>query len=107
MYSPNRNPPELYYERDALLRQEACNKRSVRRPLAKLSTSLVVVVVFVGLASIAVGPGRAIDWVGAHFGPVVGMLGVLAVVVGLSMWEGGRVPDAGTKPYDRLYWKVW
>jgi hypothetical protein len=33
---------------------------------------------------------------------VVGILGVL-VVVGLLMWEGGKVPDDGTKPYDRLY----
>ena len=31
MYSPNRNPTELYYERDALLRQEARNSRLARR----------------------------------------------------------------------------
>jgi len=70
MYSPHRNPTELYYEshneRDTLLRQEALNKRLVRRPLATLSTMLVVIVVFVGLASIVVGPGRAIDYIGTY-----------------------------------------
>ena len=80
MYSPHRNPTELYYEshneRDTLLRQEALNKRLVRRPLATLSTMLVVIVVFVGLASIVVGPGRAIDWVGTYLAPVLGILGV-------------------------------
>jgi hypothetical protein len=70
MYSPHRNPTELYYEshneRDTLLRQEALNKRLVRRPLATLSTMLVVIVVFVGLASIVVGPGRAMDYIGTY-----------------------------------------
>ena len=108
MYSPNRYPTELYYERDALLRQEARNKRPVRRPLATLSTMLVVIVAFVGLASITVGPGRAIEWVGTYLAPVmVGILGVLAVVAGLSMLEGGKDPDDGTKPFDRLYWDTW
>ena len=69
MYSPYRNPTELYYEshneRDALLRQEARNKR-LGRPLATLSTMLVVIVVFVGLASIVVGPGRAMDYIGTY-----------------------------------------
>ena len=87
MYSPSRNPTELYYtnrhERDALLREKARNKRLVRRPLAKLSTILVVLAAFVGLASIAVGPGRAIDYIGTHLTPVVGILGVLAVTVSL------------------------
>jgi hypothetical protein len=106
MYSPNRNPTELYYERDALLRQEVRNKR-LGRPLATLSTMLVVIVAFVGLAAIVVGPGRAIDWVGTHLLPVTGTLGVLVVVVGLSMLEGGRVPDDGTKLFDRLYWHLW
>jgi branched-subunit amino acid permease len=106
MYSPNRYPTELYYERDALLRQEACNKR-LGRPLATLSTMLVVIVLFVGLASIAVGPGRAIDYVGAYLAPVVGILGVLVVVVGLLMWEGGKAPNDRTKPFDRLYWNFW
>ncbi len=31
MYSPNQNPSELYYERHALLRQEARNTRLARR----------------------------------------------------------------------------
>jgi hypothetical protein len=86
VYSPNRNPTELYYKRDALLRQEACNKR-LGRPLATLSTMLVVIVLFVGLASIVVGPGRAIDYVGTHLLPVVGMLGVLVVaaLIGASL----------------------
>jgi hypothetical protein len=107
MYASNRNPSELYYERDALLRQEARNKRPVRRPLAALSTMLVVIVAFVGLASITVGPGRAIEWVGTYLVYVVGILGVLAVVAGLSMLEGGKDPDDGTKPFDRLYWDTW
>ena len=109
MYSPNRNPTELYYEshneRYALLRQEARNKR-LARPLAALSTMLVAIVMFVGLAAIVVGLGRAIDWVGTYLLPVLGILGVLAVVVGLSMWEGGKVSDDG-KGYDRLYWHNW
>jgi hypothetical protein len=106
MYAPNRNPTKLYYERDALLRQEVRNKRLVR-PLAALSTMLVVIVAFVGLASITVGPGRAIEWVGTYLVHVVGILGVLAVVAGLSMWEGGKDPDDGTKPFDRHYWDTW
>jgi hypothetical protein len=110
MYSPNRNPTELYYEshneRDALLRQEARNKR-LGRPLATLSTMLVVIVVFVGLASIVVGPGGAIDYVGTYLAPVMGIIGVLVVLAGLSMWEGGKVSDDGTKPFDRLYWDTW
>ena len=89
MYSPNRNPTELYderrNERGALLRQEARNKR-LARPLATLSTTLVVFVVFVGLASIAVGPGRVIDWVGIYFLPMLGILGVLIVLGRLLMW---------------------
>ena len=88
MYSPNRNPTELYYERDALLRQEARNKRLTRRPLATLFTTLVILAVVVGLAAIVVGPSSAIDYVGTHLLPVVSMLGVLAVVVGLLIWEG-------------------
>lgn len=90
MYSPNRNPTEPYYEHPALLRQEVRNKRLVRRPIATLSTLLVVIVASVGLASIAVGPRS-----------------VLVVVAGLLMWEGRKVPDDGTKPYDRLYWNIW
>ncbi len=31
MYSPNRNPTELYYSRHALLMQEAHNRRLARR----------------------------------------------------------------------------
>ncbi len=31
MYSPNRNPTELYYSRQALLMQEAHNRRLARR----------------------------------------------------------------------------
>ena len=108
MYSPNRNPTELYYEshneRDALLRQEARNKR-LGRPLATLSTMLVVIVVFVGLASIVVGPGRAIGYVGTYLVPVmVGILGVLVVLAGLLIMEGGKVSAEGTKPFDSLYW---
>jgi len=106
MYSPNRNTTELYYERDALLRQEARHKHQGRRPLATLSTLLVVIVVFVGLASIGVGPGRAIDYIGAHLAPLLGMLGALAVVVGLSMWESGKVSGAETASHDRLHWDV-
>jgi hypothetical protein len=33
MYSPNRNPPELYYGRQELLVQEARNRRLARRQL--------------------------------------------------------------------------
>ena len=106
MYSPNRNPTELYYERDALLRQEARNKYQAFRPLATLSTVLVVIVVLVGLAAIVVGPGRAIDYIGAHLVPGLGMLGALAVVVGLSRWERGKVSGAETASYDRLHWDV-
>lgn len=109
MYSPNRNPTELYHEshneRYALLRQEARNKRLVRLPLATPSTMLVVLVVLVGLAAIVVGPGRAIDFIGTHLVHVLGIFGALAVVVGLLM-EGGKVPDDGTKPYDRFYWHI-
>ena len=80
MYSPHRNPTELYYEshneRDTLLRQEALNKRLVRRPLATLSTMLVVIVVFVGLASIVVGPGRAVDYIGTYLLSGVWIIGV-------------------------------
>jgi hypothetical protein len=80
MYSPHRNPTELYYEshneRDALLRQEARNKCLERRPLATLSTMLVVIVVFVGLASIVVGPGRAIDYIGTYLLSGVWIIGV-------------------------------
>ena len=76
MYSPNRNPTELYYERHALLRQEALNKRLVRRPLAVLSTMLVVIIVLVGLASIVVGPGRAIDYIGTYLLSGVWIIGV-------------------------------
>jgi len=80
MYSPHRNPTELYYEshneRDTLLRQEALNKRLVRRPLATLSTMLVVIVVFVGLASIVVGPGRAMDYIGTYLLSGVWIIGV-------------------------------
>ncbi len=110
MYSPNRNPTELYYEsrdeRDALLRQEARNKRLARRPLATLSTMLVVIVASVGLVAIVVGPGRAIDYVGTYLAPVAGILGVLAVVAGHSMLEGGKVPDDGSNPVDRLNWHL-
>jgi hypothetical protein len=104
MYSPNRNPTELYHERDALLRQEARNKRLAHRPLAPLSTILVVIVVFVGLASIVVGPGRAIGYIGTYLAPVMGIIGVLVVLAGLLIMEGGKVSDEGTKPFDRLYW---
>ena len=80
MYSPHRNPTELYYEshneRDALLRQEARNKCLERRPLATLCTMLVVIVVFVGLASIVVGPGRAIDYIGTYLLSGVWIIGV-------------------------------
>ncbi len=107
MYSPTRNPTELYYERYVLLRQEARNKRLVRRRLATLSTMLVVIVVLVGLAAIVVGPGRAIDYIGTYLVPVVWILGVLVVVVGLLMLEGGQVSDDGMKPYDRHYWDIW
>ena len=107
MYSPHRNPTELYYEshneRDALLRQEARNKCLILRPLV----TLVVIVVFVGLASIVVGPGRAIGYVGTYLAPVmVGILGVLLVLAALLMWEGGKVTDHG-KGDDRLYWRLW
>ena len=105
MYLTNWNPTEVYYERDALLRQEALNKRLVRRPLATLSTILMVLVAFVGLASIAVGPGRAIDYIGTHLLPVVGMLGVLVVVAALPMWAGEKFSDNGTKGYDNVEWR--
>lgn len=109
MYSPNRNPTELYHEshneRYALLRQEARNKRLVRLPLATPSTMLVVLVVLVGLAAIVVEPGRAIDFIGTHLVHVLSIFGALAVVVGLLM-ESGKVPDDGTKPYDRFYWHI-
>ena len=108
MYSPNRNPTELYHEshneRYALLRQEGRNRR-LALPLATLSTMLVVIVVFVGLAAIVVGPGKAIDWVGTHLFPVLGILGSLVIVIGLLI-EGGKFPDDGTKPYDRSYWHI-
>jgi hypothetical protein len=111
VYSPNRNPTELYYEgrdeRDALLRQEAARNRRLARPLATLSTVLVVLVTFVGLAAIAVGPGRAIDYIGSNLTPVAWILGVLVVLVGLLMLEGGKVPDDGTKPFDSDYWHLW
>jgi hypothetical protein len=89
MYSPNRNPTELYYEshdeRYALLRQEASNKRLARRPLATLFTMLVVLVVCVGLAAVVVMPGRAIDYVGTYLALVVGTLGESAVVAALLL----------------------
>ena len=107
MYSPNQNSTELYYERDALLRQEVRNKRLTRRPLATLSATLVILAVVVGLASIVVGPSSAIDYVGTHLLPIVSILGVLVVVVGLSMWEGGKASVNGTKLYDSLYWDTW
>ena len=106
MYPPNQNPTELYYERQALLRQEARNKRLARRPLEVLSTMLVVLDAFVSLASILVGPGRAIEWVGTYLVQVVEILGLLIVVIGLSMWEGRKIPDDGTKPLDRLNWDI-
>ncbi|MDP9410862.1 MAG: hypothetical protein M3P70_10240 [Actinomycetota bacterium] len=100
MYSPNRNPTELYHEslneRYALLRQEARNRR-LALPLATPSTMLVVIVVFVGLAAIVVGPGKAIDFIGTHLVHVLSIFGSLVVVVGLLM-EGGKVPDDGTEP---------
>ena len=98
MYSPNRNPTELYYERDALLRQEARTKRLLRRPLATLSTMLVVLVVFVDLASIVVGPSRAIGYVDTYLVHVVWILGLLVVVVGLLMLEDERSPTTERRP---------
>jgi hypothetical protein len=65
---------------------------------------LVVIVVLVGLAAIVAGPDRAIDYIGAHLAPVLGMLGALAVLVGLSMWEGGKVSGTKTASYGRLDW---
>lgn len=85
MYSPNRNPTEPYYQRHALLRQEARNERLARRSLVALSTVLVGIVAFVGLAAILVGPGRAIVWVGTYLHPSVWILGALAVLIGLLM----------------------
>ena len=80
MYAPHRNPTEPCYEshneRDALLRQEARNKRLTRRPLAPLSTMLVVIIAFVGLSSIVVGPGRAIDYIGTYLLSGVRIIGV-------------------------------
>ena len=43
MYSPNRNPTELFYERQALLRQEAHNKRLARGTLTALYATMLVV----------------------------------------------------------------
>ena len=99
MYSPNRNPTELYYERQALLRQEARNKRLARGTLTALSTTMLVVfVAFVGLATIVVGPGRVIDYVGTHLLLGVWIIGVLAVLVGLLMLEGGKCLDDERSP---------
>jgi uncharacterized membrane protein len=93
VYSPNRNPTELYYKRDALLRQEACNKR-LGRPLATLSTMLVVIVLFVGLASIVVGPGRAIDWAGTYLIPVGVITGVVIAALALLVQTVKRLPTS-------------
>lgn len=111
MYAPHRNPTELYYEshneRDALLRQEARNKRLTLHPLAPLSTMLVVIIAFVGLASIVVGPGRAIDYIGTYLLSETWIIGVLAVVVGLLMLKVGKVSDDRTNLWDRLSRHVW
>ena len=107
MYASHRNPTELYYEshneRDALLRQEARNKRLTLRPLMKL----VAIVMFVGLASIVLGPGRAIDYLGTYLLSETWIIGVLAVVVGLLMLKVGKASDDRTNLYDGLSRHVW
>ncbi len=72
-----------------------------RRPLAALSTMLVILSVCVVLAAI-VGPGRAIDWVGTYLTPVR-ILGLMVGVIGLLVWEGRKASDDG-KGYIRFYW---
>lgn len=65
---------------------------AARRPLAVLYAILAVLIGFAGLAAI-MGPGRAIDWVVTDLLPMVVLLGVVFGVVGLMMWEGGKVHD--------------
>ena len=65
---------------------------ATRRPLMAIYAILAVLTVFVGLAAI-MGPGRAIDWIVTDLLPMVVLLGVVFGVVGLMMWEGGKVHD--------------
>jgi len=69
------------------------NGAPARRSLAALYAILAVTLVFVGLAAV-MGPGRAIDWFVTDLLPMVVLVGMILGVVGLMMWEGGKVHDA-------------
>ncbi len=96
MRPPNRKPTETSlrttYERDELLGQEAHSSRAARwvRTIARVAFVLLVVGV---VAAIVVGPGQAINWIVTDLLPMVVLLGVVFGVVGLMMWEGGKVHD--------------
>ena len=94
MNPPNHRPTEMYLgtsvQRRDLLRQEA---RAGRRPIVALSTMLVLVCGFVGLAAI-VGPGRAIDWLVNYFVPVVVVTGVIIASLALVGWSVKMLPES-------------
>jgi hypothetical protein len=104
MKPPNRNTTETFlgamYEREDLLRQEAQNSRMARwgRMIARVALVLLVVGI---LAAITVGPGRAIDWLGAYLIPVLVVLGGIVGVFGLAAWEITKLHDRHKQPWGR------
>jgi hypothetical protein len=107
MKPPNRNTTETFigamYEREDLLRREAQNSRMGRvayrmawwvRMIARVAFVLLVVGL---LVAITVGPGRAIDWLGAYLIPV----GVITASLALLVWTVKRLPNP---PY-RNWWQ--
>ena len=64
-----------------------------RRPLAALSTTLAVLLGFVGLLAAVVGPGSLYYWVVTYLVPIMTMLGVVIGALWLLVWALKKLPD--------------
>ncbi len=97
MHPPNHRPTETFlgamYEREDLLRQEAQNSRMARRVRTIAKVAFVLMVVGI-VAAIAVGPGRAIDWLVNDLMPVAVITGVIIAAFALLLYAYKRLPES-------------
>ena len=102
MHPPNQRPTERNLgtsdERRGPLPQAARNRRLARLGRLGIATLAALVLVVV-LATVIVGPGRAIDWLGNYLIPVLVVLGVIVGVFGLAAWEIAKLQDRHKHPW--------
>ena len=97
MRPQNLNPTETSlgasHRRDDFLWHEARNSRVVRRVRTIAKAAFVLMVVGI-VAAIAVGPGRAIDWLVNDLMPVAVITGVIIAAFALLLYAFKRLPES-------------